>query len=82
MFYSKHVWVILLKDRKFITTTYDFLNGSNHKTNKMFYNRSMKSWLEDNSIEMYLTHYIGKSVAAERFIIILKNNICKYTTSI
>ena len=28
------------------------------------YNKSMKSWLQDNNIEMYSTHNEGKSVAA------------------
>ena len=39
------------------------LNESNCKPNKIwvnkgseFYNRSMKSWLQDNNIEMYSTH--------------------------
>ena len=40
----------------------------------------MKSWLEKNDIEMYSTHYEGKSVVAERFIRILKNKIYKYVT--
>ena len=31
-----------------------------------FYNRSMKSWLEKNGIEMYSTHNERKSVVAER----------------
>ena len=47
-----------------------------------FYNRSMKSWLQDNNIEMYSTHNQGKSVVAERFIRTLKNKIYKYMTSI
>ena len=38
-----------------------------------FYNRSVKSWLEENDIEMYSTHNEGKSVIAERFIRTLKN---------
>ena len=33
-----------------------------------FYNRSMKSWLERNDIEIYLTHNERKNVVAERFI--------------
>ena len=33
-----------------------------------FCNISMKSWLEKNEIEMYLTHNEGKSVVVERFI--------------
>ena len=48
---------------------------SNRKPNKIwvhkgseFYNRSMKSWLEKNDIEMYSMHNEGKSAIAERFI--------------
>ena len=47
-----------------------------------FYNRSMKSFLQNNSIEMYSTHNEGKSIVAERFIRTLKNKIYKCTTSI
>ena len=36
------------------------------------YNRSTKSWLEKNDIEMYSTHNEEKSVIAERFIRTLK----------
>ena len=36
---------------------------------------SMKSWLEQNAIEMNSTHNEGKSVITERFIRILKNKI-------
>ena len=42
----------------------------------------MKSWLEKNAIEMYSACNEGKSVAADRFIRILKNKIYKYMTSI
>ena len=42
----------------------------------------MKSWLEKNDIEMYLTHNEGKSVVAERFITTLKNEIYKYIASL
>ena len=41
----------------------------------------MKSWLEKNAIEMYLTHKEGKSVA-ERFIRTLKNNSNTFHISI
>ena len=41
------------------------LDDSNRTPNKIwvdkgseFYNRSMKSWLEKNAIEMYLTHLL------------------------
>ena len=42
----------------------------------------MKSWLQENDIEMYSMHNEGKSVVAERFITTLKNKIYKYMTSI
>ena len=42
----------------------------------------MKSFLQNNGIEMYSTHNGGKSVITERFIIILKNEIYKYMTSV
>ena len=42
----------------------------------------MKSWLQDNNIEMYSIHNEGKSVVAERFIRTLENNIYEYITSI
>ena len=42
----------------------------------------MKSWLQDNDIEIYSTHNEGKSVAGERFIRTLKNKIYKYMTSV
>ena len=66
-----------------------FLKEFNRKPNKIwvdkkseFYNRSIKSWLEKNAIEMYSAHNEGKSVVAERFIRTLKNRIYKYMTSI
>ena len=47
-----------------------------------FNNRSMKSWLQDNDIEMYSTQSEGKYAVAERFIKPLKNKIYKYITSV
>ena len=47
-----------------------------------FYNKSMKSCLQKNTIEMYSTHNEGKSFLDERFVRTLKNKICKYLTSI
>ena len=41
----------------------------------------MKSWLQDNDIEMYSTHSDIKPVVTERFIRIPKNKISKYMTS-
>ena len=42
----------------------------------------MKSWLEKNAIEMYLTHNGGKSAVAEIFIRTLKNESYKHMNSI
>ena len=42
----------------------------------------MKSCLEKNNIEIYLTYNEGKSVVAERFIRTLNNKIYKYMTSL
>ena len=42
----------------------------------------MKSWLQDNDLEMYSTHNGDKSVTAERFIRTLNNKIYKYMTSV
>ena len=47
-----------------------------------FYNRRIKSWLQDNDIEMYSTHNEEKSIIAGRFIRPLKNKIYKYMTSV
>ena len=67
----------------------NILGESNRKLNKIwvdkgskFYNRSMKSWLQDNDIELYSTHNERNSVVAERFIRTLKNKIYKYMASI
>ena len=90
--FSKYAWVIPLKDKKSLTITNAFqkmLNDSKRKLNKIwvdkgsgYYNRSMKSWLEKNDIEMYSTHNEEKSVIAEGFIRALKSRIYKYMTSI
>ena len=47
-----------------------------------FYNKSMKSWLQENDIEMCSTHNEGKSVVVERFVRTLNNQIYKYLTSV
>ena len=81
-----------MKDKKGVSIVNAFekiLDDLKRKPNKIwvdkgseFYNRSMKSRLQDNDIVMFLTHNEGKSVVAERFIRILKNEIYKYMTSI
>ena len=89
--YSKYASVSL-KDKKRITITNAFqkmLDEPKRKPNKIwvdndseFYNRSMKSWLKKNAIEMYSIHNEGKPVVAERFVTTLKNKIYKYMTSV
>ena len=81
-----------MKDKKSITITIAFqknLKESKRKLNKIwvdkgseFYDRSVKSWLEKNDIEMYSAHNEGKSIAAEILIRSLKNEIYKYMTTI
>ena len=61
--YNKYAWVIPLKDKKGTTITNAFqkiLNESNWKPKQIwvdkgseFYNRSMKSFLWNNDIEIY-----------------------------
>ena len=67
----------------------NILNSSKRKPNKIwvdksseFYNRSIKSWLDKNDLELYSTHNEEKSVVTERFIRTLKNEIYKHMTSI
>ena len=82
--------MIPLKGKKVITINNAFhkiLDKSNRKPNKIwvdkgreFYNKSMKSWLQDNNLEMYSIYNEGKSAVAERFIRTLKNKIYKYMT--
>ena len=87
--YGKYVWVVLLKNKKGTTITNafkKFLDESKwRKTNKKwgdkgseFYKRSIKSWLEDNGIEIYSTYNEENYVVAERFIRSFKNKTCKY----
>ena len=71
------------RDKKGVTVAKTFqktLGGSSRKPNKIyvdkgskFYNRSMKTWLQDNDKEMHLAHNKEKSVASQKFITILKN---------
>ena len=42
----------------------------------------MKSWLEENYVEMYSIYNKGKSVVTDRFIRTLKTKIYKYMTPI
>ena len=82
--------LFFLKDETGIiitNTSLKSLNESKRKPNTIwidkgseFFDRSVKSWLQDNDIEMYSTYNEGKSVVAKRFIRTLKNNIYKHMT--
>ena len=90
--HSKYAWDILLRDKKDIIITkasQKVLEESNSKPNKIlvakggeFYNRSVKSFLQNDNIEMSSTHNEGTFVFVERFIRTLMNKIYKYMTSI
>ena len=76
--YSKYAWIIPLKDKKRITITTAFqeiLDESNCKPNKMWVdkssescNKSMKSFLQNNGIQIFSSYNKGESVIAEWFI--------------
>ena len=90
--FSKYAWVIPLKGKKCIPVNNTFqkiLKESNRKSNKIWvdkgsecYNRSIKSFLQNNNIEMYSMHSKGKSVFPERFTRTFKSKMYKYMTSI
>ena len=81
-----------MKDKQGITITNAFQNiltEHNLKPNKIwvdkgskFCNRSMKSCLQKNDIEIDSTHNEEKSVIAARFIRSLKDKIYNHMTSI
>ena len=80
--------LLLSKDKKGVAIVNAFqkiLNDSKRKPNKIrvdkgseFYNKSMKSWLEKNNIEIHLTSNEGK----ERFIRTLKTKIYDFIISV
>ena len=86
--FSKYAWITSLKG---LTITNDFqkiLAESNCEPNEIlvdkgnvFYDRSLKSWVQDSDLEIYSTHNEVIFAAAERFIRTLKNKISKYRAS-
>ena len=85
--FSKHAWVVPLKDKRGISIVNAFqkiLDSSSRKANKIwvdqggeFYSKLFERFLKINNIEMYSKYNEGKSVVAERFVRTLKNNIFK-----
>ena len=95
--FSKYAWAVPLKDKKgvsIVNALQKILDDSMKlysagKLNKIwvdkemkFCNSSFKKRLKNNDIEIYLIHYQGKSVVAERFIRTIKIKIYKYMTSV
>ena len=90
--FSRHAWVIGLKDKKGVSIVNGFrkiLDVSERKPDKIWvdhgsesYNKVFKDFLKENDIEIYSTFNEGKSVVAERLIKTLKNKICKHMTSV
>ena len=87
--FSKYAWFFLLKMKKVLQLLMLFkkknMNEPNSQPNKIwvhkkseFSNRSMKSWLQDNDIEMYSANNDEKSVVGEGFIRTWKNKTYKY----
>ena len=65
------------------------LDESEHKLNKIwvdqgneFYNRSMKTWLQDNDIKIYSTQSEEKYVVAKIFTRILNTKIYEHITPV
>ena len=89
---SKYAFVVPLKDKKGASVVKVFkkiVNESGRQPNKIwvdqgseFYNKTFKTWLKDEGIEMYSTYDEGKSVVAERFIRTLNNKLYKHMTAI
>ena len=76
------------KDQKCITITNFFQTILKRRPNKIwvdkgseFYNRSMKSRLQDNDTEMHSTRNGRKSVVAKRFVRTSQNKIYKHMTA-
>ena len=88
--FSNYAWVFTLKKSITVNNAFqNILDESNLKPKKIlgdksskYYKRSIKSWLQDNNIEMYSRHNEGKSVVTERFIRTLNKKNHKYMTSI
>ena len=89
---SKFTWVIPLKDKNGITITnafQKFVDESNCKLDMIwvdngskFYNKSIKSFLQNKDIEIYSRHSERKSDIAKRLIRTLKNKIHKHLTPV
>ena len=89
--FSKHVWVVPLKDKRAntIVNAFQKIVSKGCKPNKIwvdqvgqFYNKLFKRFLKINNTEMYSTYNEERSVVAERFIRTLKNKIFNHMTAV
>ena len=89
--FSRYAWVIPLKEKTGAVVRDAFaqvVKISNRKPGKLwvdegkeFYNRTLKTWLNDNDIDMYSTHNEGKAVVVERFNRTMKSRMWRYFTA-
>ena len=76
------------KDSSIVNAFQSILDSSKGKPQKIWvdqgseFYKSFKKWLKYNNVEIYSIHNEGKSVAAERFIINLKNKIYKHMAAV
>ena len=82
--FNKYSWVVPLKNKKgnTITNVFHKCFDGECKPNKIslekdpeFYDKSIKSWFENNNIKIYSKHNKGKLVVDGKFIRTLKNKI-------
>ena len=86
---SKYAWVVSLEGITITGAFQKVFDRTRLKLNKKlvdqssdFYNRSVRSWLHSNGIEIYLTHHKEKSVVVEIFCRTLKAKIWKYMIAV
>ena len=73
--YSKYAWIVLLKDKKFVTIVsafqnilHDLMSTWVDKKVNFITNQRDHAWLKDNDIKIHSTNNEGKTVVAARFI--------------
>ena len=88
--FSRYAWVRPLKDKTGVAVRdafRDIVQTSGRKPRRLwvdegkeFYNRTLKTWLSDNRIDLYSTHNEGKAVVVERFNRTLKSRMWRHFT--
>ena len=88
--FSRYAWVRPLKDKTGVAVRdafRDIVQTSGRKARRLwvdegkeFYNRTLKTWVSDNRIDLYRTHNEGKAVVVERFNRTLKSRMWRHFT--